>query len=452
MQIGKSFLNRRVYLFLGVLVLLICGILLFSGFQQEHVLVSGESSFSRLGSFSSAKDSELAKSFKPAGIQDQEIILWSSRTSSDHSTGHGNLISSPFSAPALLGLFVAGYPNAPGNKLFIERSDTHEKLRLDAGEPGDGWLEMRWLIPSDWRNQPIQVGAIDGANGLTRNWVGISSPLKANPIRLLGTQIPSLVTLPIYFIHFLLFFSPSLFLSTFIIKKKKLNQSFTVILAVTINALIAYLTFWGYVLNKYLGISLSILILLAGIYFLTSRKLKLRLGFKLNKDIIFPISITFLVGLFYLLFLSIFNSYEPSPETLVRSIFFHGFPNDNSLPRLFAEKLYAGRDPRDLGAGWLSSDRPPLQAGLTLVQRPIMVFGAKYLHYQILATIAQCSWVASVWALGRTLKFSGRRIGLLLAFCIFSGFFLFNSLFVWPKLLAAAFTIFAFTLFLQAHQ
>ncbi|WP_225852883.1 hypothetical protein, partial [Haemophilus parainfluenzae] len=43
-------------------------------------------------------------------------------------------------------------------------------------------------------------------------------------------------------------------------------------------------------------------------------------------------------------------------------------PPDNILPYLFAERLYHGIDPRPLLGEWQSSDRPPLQAGLLLLQ------------------------------------------------------------------------------------
>jgi hypothetical protein len=265
----------------------------------------------------------------------------------------------------------------------------------------------------------------------------------------LGTQLLLLGVFPLYLIHFILSFSPGLFLAVFVIQNQKIDRFYIVLLSILISALIGYLTFWVYLLNQYAGIGLSSLIVLASIYCFASPKLRLFLKNQLTADIVFPLLLIFFVGLFYLSILGIFGSSEVPLETLVRTTFFHGFPHDNSLPRIFAEKLYAGRDPRDLGAGWLSSDRPPLQTGLTLVQRPIMAFGAK-VHYPILATIAQCSWIASVWSLCRAIRLSGKQIALVLAFSIFSGFFLFNSIYVWPKLLAAALAVFAFSLLLQA--
>jgi len=254
--------------------------------------------------------------------------------------------------------------------------------------------------------------------------------------------------IPLYIIHFFLFFSPGLFLAAFIVKNQKLSPFYTVILSVLIYSLIGYFVFWIYLLNHYAGIIVSSLIILTGIYCFAAPKPRLFLRKQITADIIFPLSLMFFVGLFYLLVLCVFSSSDLPLEISIRKVFFHGFPHDNALPRIFAEKLYAGRDPRDLGAGWLSSDRPPLQTGLVLVQRPIMAFGAK-VHYQILATIAQCSWVASLWALCRTMKLTGKRIAIVLAFSIFSGFFLFNSLYVWPKLLAAALTVFAFSILLE---
>ncbi|KGF72013.1 hypothetical protein DO97_13335 [Neosynechococcus sphagnicola sy1] len=135
-------------------------------------------------------------------------------------------------------------------------------------------------------------------------------------------------------------------------------------------------------------------------------------------------------------------------DELIQVRFFDDFPGDNIIPRMFAERLYKGIDPRHLHGDWQSSDRPPLQAGMILLQRPLMnlTHWSGGLQYQILATIIQCSWVPATWSLCRALCLPRRILAMVLAFSIFSGFYLFNSLFVWPKFLAGALTILAVTI------
>ncbi|WP_421658850.1 hypothetical protein [Leptothermofonsia sp. ETS-13] len=158
------------------------------------------------------------------------------------------------------------------------------------------------------------------------------------------------------------------------------------------------------------------------------------------------------MGLGYLSVLYGINTGD-QPDQLAQLRFFDGtFPPDNVLPKILADRLYSGDDPRPLLGDWQSSDRPPLQAGIFLLQRPLaQLTGLRGgLHYQIIGTIAQCSWIAAVWALCRTIKLAVRPIAIILAFCIFSGFFFFHSLFVWPKLLAAALVVFACAVLLTA--
>ena len=126
---------------------------------------------------------------------------------------------------------------------------------------------------------------------------------------------------------------------------------------------------------------------------------------------------------------------------------------DCDLPLLLADKLHRGDDPRpDFHMGWRSSDRPPLQTGLFLMQawaweRGHLVPGGPYLpdgwfHYRLFGCAAQCAWVPAVWALGRLCRLPRRRCGVVVLFVAFSGFTLVNTVYCWPKLLAAALLVF----------
>src|SRR5262249_44068862 len=112
----------------------------------------------------------------------------------------------------------------------------------------------------------------------------------------------------------------------------------------------------------------------------------------------------------------------------------------------YAESLYKGLDPREIVWGWHSSDRPPLQSGLTLLQMPFSFLAREPREYALLAGCAfQCAWVPAVWALWRSAQLPRRRAGLALLFLVLTGFALLNTVFTWPKLLAAALCLFAAT-------
>src|SRR5262249_46660259 len=102
----------------------------------------------------------------------------------------------------------------------------------------------------------------------------------------------------------------------------------------------------------------------------------------------------------------------------------HGLTGDNQLPQIFADNIYHGT-PKAITWTWHGSDRPPLQAGAVLLQTPLtQAAGWHISSYVPLAILMQVFWVPAVWTLGRSLGLSGRRLVVLLALCLVSGFML----------------------------
>src|SRR5581483_10392284 len=75
-------------------------------------------------------------------------------------------------------------------------------------------------------------------------------------------------------------------------------------------------------------------------------------------------------------------------------------PSDNVLPLIFGLQLSEGADPRTgFFADWRSSDRPPLQTGVYLVQAPLQYLLPQGMAYQFLSIALQCTWVPGLWTL-----------------------------------------------------
>ncbi len=111
---------------------------------------------------------------------------------------------------------------------------------------------------------------------------------------------------------------------------------------------------------------------------------------------------------------------------------------DNLLPWLFAQDIERGYVPKEIFGDWHSSDRPPLETGVVL-----SAFG--YMRsersYAVIGTLLQCLSLFGLWMLLSAFPVERKAAKLVLAVCLFSGFVCINSFYVWPKLLAAAFTI-----------
>jgi hypothetical protein len=119
-------------------------------------------------------------------------------------------------------------------------------------------------------------------------------------------------------------------------------------------------------------------------------------------------------------------------------------PGDNIIPWLFAERIYKRQPLIPFCCGdWLSSDRPPLQAGIFLFYWPLRLFGGEGLNYQLVASGLQCSWIFGVWSVLSAVGASKRRIIQVLGLLVPSAFFLYNTIYTWPKLMAATFILFA---------
>jgi hypothetical protein len=159
-----------------------------------------------------------------------------------------------------------------------------------------------------------------------------------------------------------------------------------------------------------------------------------------------------LAGLFYLSVLFIFPLGNVTPTAGQR--FHPNLPGDNFIPTIFAERLHSGVSPQAPGGDWLSRDRPSLQSGLALVTLP--AFRALDIGYDKACATAgvwfQLLWIPALWVFLRWLGLTERDAHAATAALVFTGFLLFNSVFVWPKLAGAALVLLAFCTFFAAES
>ncbi len=113
---------------------------------------------------------------------------------------------------------------------------------------------------------------------------------------------------------------------------------------------------------------------------------------------------------------------------------------DSDIPLLLAARL-AAHAPLGgylLRGGWLSSDRPPLQTGFVLLQWPLWNISGRQGGYQFLGTVLQSAWLPALWVAFRVRGTSVRRTCTAVLATAATGVMYLNTLYVWPKLLAAA--------------
>jgi hypothetical protein len=127
-------------------------------------------------------------------------------------------------------------------------------------------------------------------------------------------------------------------------------------------------------------------------------------------------------------------------------------PTDDRIPRELADRLAAGASLKPFEDGWLSSDRPPLQTAIVLSVRAWCPFGRSEFNYQVIGTFLQVMWLPVFCAIGRALALRRNQMRFAILAMATSGFFLLNSIFVWPKLLAASLFLTALAVILTEHD
>ncbi len=257
----------------------------------------------------------------------------------------------------------------------------------------------------------------------------------------------SLGIIPLFAFDFGLFLLPGLSAAAVLAARHKLCAVYAAILTVIVSAALGYAAFWIYFGSKLLGRIFSFgLLLIAAL--LLARSLRNSQTRVLIRSIAAPFGYAFVAGLCYLCFFFLFSNPFTSRVDLANVRFFDGVrPGDDLIPYIFAERIYDQQPLKPFCCGgWLSSDRPPLQAGIFLLQRPIRFFGNTGLQYQLLGTALQCLWICGVWAFLKSIRAPDRRIRQVLGFLVFSGFLFYNSLYLWPKLLSAGLMLFAFAI------
>jgi hypothetical protein len=213
--------------------------------------------------------------------------------------------------------------------------------------------------------------------------------------------------------------------------------------------LLGYLSFWIFFASKPAGKLFSFSLFLVSAAVVLFRRSAAR---RILRRYTTPL---LLIGSVAFLHLSLFAWYG-DPQRHNVGLANHRFtsyelPGDNVIPYLLAGRIYSHQPLRPFCCGgWLSSDRPPLQAGVALLLEPVRPFSFGE-QYQVVGTLLQCLWLGAAWSALRSFGLPARvRLRALLLVAI-TGFAFFNAAFVWSKLLGAALMLLALQQLRQAQ-
>jgi hypothetical protein len=227
--------------------------------------------------------------------------------------------------------------------------------------------------------------------------------------------------------------------------RRQLDAATFACLAMVGSGATGYAAFWAYWLSPRSGKAFSCIVLLCSLGVLAYTFGTHRLPARLLRQLAIAAGLAAMVAIFYSGLTWMYRySEQPLTEAAHR---YYDLPFDNGLPYLFADHLLRHLPVTpNLIYGWQSSDRPPLQTGIVLLQFPLWTASAREWWYQGLATFLQATWISAVWVFMCAANFPRRTMAVVLGFCLVSPFFLLHTIFVWPKLLSAAFFIIGLTL------
>jgi hypothetical protein len=126
--------------------------------------------------------------------------------------------------------------------------------------------------------------------------------------------------------------------------------------------------------------------------------------------------------------------------------------SDNILPLEFASHLAAHLPLSGYMEGeWLFSDRPPLETGFALLQWPLWG-GHTQLGYQLLSTGLQVSWLPALWTVLRVRGLGAGRVSAVVLMTAATGAVFFNTIYVWPKMLAGSLALAALAILVSRDE
>ncbi len=377
------------------------------------------------------------KTVWPAGGLPAGTVGWGSYCNlGDYNLGW--IASEPFRAGPTATFYVAGFPGIPGVRLSFENLDDGHQLPLQFQvPPGNQWTLYHFSLPPQWKGQPVRLLAEDKLAG-PKGWVGFA-------------YVPRQVRQEAHFGLRMLGMVLALFVLTMLpaaavcivaaLRGVKCTLDLTAIALLTIGS-VGYGAFWCYFLNHALGLIYSYLVLLlsvvtvfwAAIRHRSSRKL-----FVLRRMLV-PTCLVFTASLFMVSLGFVYGRPDSVQDYAVHRFAPPLLSVDNFLPKMLADEVFAGNIAKPFFGGWLSSDRPPLQAGMA-VWHYAWTRGNRDLAYQVLGVILQLTFLAGLWAFLEAAGLNRKATALIITVALFSGFTLVNSFYVWPKLLPVAYLL-----------
>lgn len=341
----------------------------------------------------------------------------------------GTLQTQPYPAGTRnIELMVTGYPNTPGVTFKAVSIDGQETAVLDAPQMREVWQRLTLEVPEDIARSGFRIQIDDQSKG-TFGWAGMGASNVSAASEFAAGAFPLLAGVLL---------GNAWLIALALCLPGSMPAGERLLRGLLAAGCCWLLVFNAYVVSAPAGQLLAWLLLLLPLplsLLFTSRAAPLRSAAVDIQKILLPtvfLSILVLwVGLY-----PFHGTGQINGEPALR---WPHVSSDAWLPLMFGDMLARGRLDVPMVGDWLSSDRPPLQVGLYLLLHSVLP-ETRALVYQGVSTWAQALVLVPLLTLLARF-FTGRARVVALLVISLSALIVLNTLYVWPKLLAAAFCL-----------
>ena len=386
----------------------------------------------------------------PAGIAHSPLLeTW--RSWEPRNGGHiGKLVSSPFKAPQYMAIPYTGFAGeTAGTLLQLRCSRNGKKLEISSGRTNTQWATI-YLDTRGFCEGKVQLVAQASSK---QYYVGVGTPFSVSRSTYLAntSYAPRLIAV---ILTVTVFGSWGAWAASLVSSSEATRKLAWAFLA---GGCVAMVTLGSFMISQRLGIIVASVAALLGPcglagcwFFSTSCKERIQ---------------TFLpVLIFWFAVSVVLTALVSAIDIGAGSWTANGiftplrWSSDNQLSMLLSEAMWKGIPPVDVRWGrWLASDRTPLLAAMLMVVRApfavlVPLFGSTVISYayEAAAITLLASWaiVAAVFLYVH----SNRYLVISLIFAVASPFLLFNTVYVWPKILGGTYAVVVFLLLREANR
>jgi hypothetical protein len=354
----------------------------------------------------------------------------------------GRLVSDRFVVLPIVELALAGGTSRPGETVILRRDDGATLSLAPSIEPGESWVRTARIVPASWWGRGAQLVVSDAGGGF-RGWLGaaaLRTLLVPNVLQVLGRFALIVVVV----LLFAVLAVPATLVAGEITRRRGVPSGLAFGIALVVLGLFAYAAFFSTRASPAFGstvVMLGFAALWVAAGWIIANPPARRAAASL--DLWMPWFVVTSVAFAYGAILIAVTPPDGSVLTTASTLWWQ-FPPDNVIPDLLAKQVSSGQPPRPFLGDWLSSDRPPLQAGLDLLSMRLLPSPAiDALRYETLGLWLQCWCFGGMYALVRAIGATRRRAILVVLVCLPSGFLFISSVYTWPKLITVAYGLVA---------